>query len=517
MQPRQHAAATPDKAAAINARTGVTLTYAELEGQANRIAALFRSAGLVGGDGVALMATNAAAYFTCCWAALRSGLYLVPVSTHLTAAEATYVINDSAAKLLLLSPDLSALADQLAAARATSMPGLVGVYSLGDRPGALPSLRDAAAVFPPDPIEDEGNGAFMFYSSGTTGRQKGIKRDLPDTPLDAETLLEKRLMWQHGLGEHTIFLSPAPLYHAAPLSYATAVQRLGGTVVFMERFDPEALLAAIEQYRVTFVQLVPTMFIRLLKLPAEVRARYDLSSLTGAVHAAAPCPVAIKHQMIEWWGPIIGEFYSSSESNGQTFISAEEWLLKPGSVGKPNASTIHVCEDAGRELAPGEVGTIYFEGGPTFAYHNDPVKTAASRHPFEPSWSKVGDVGYVDEDGYLFLTDRAADLIISGGVNIYPQEVESTLVLHPAVADVAVIGVPDEDMGEEVRAIVQPHEWAARGPDLAAELQRFCRSQISSVKCPRSIEFRETLPRQDTGKLFKRLLREQAAAPAGIR
>jgi long-chain acyl-CoA synthetase len=310
-----------------------------------------------------------------------------------------------------------------------------------------------------------------------------------------------------GIQPDAKYLSPAPLYHAAPLRWCMSVHKIGGTVVVLEKFEPEAYLAAVERFRITDSQLVPTMFVRMLKLPDETRARYDLSSLKMAVHAAAPCPVPVKEQMIAWWGPIIFEYYAGTEGNGFCMLNSAEWLAHKGSVGKALLGELKIVGEDGAEVPQGESGTVFFANGPQFEYHNDPDKTAASRNA--QGWSTLGDVGYVDADGYLYLTDRKAFMIISGGVNIYPQEAENILVTHPKVADVAVFGVPNEEMGEEVKAVVQPVSMADATPELAAELMGWCRERLSHIKCPRSVDFLEELPRHPTGKLYKRLLRDQ--------
>ena len=367
------------------------------------------------------------------------------------------------------------------------------------------AARDAQ---PARPIADPQPGGIMLYSSGTTGVPKGVRHPLPEEPfgenVSALVGLGKAL---YGFSSDMVYLSPAPLYHAAPLRWSMAVQQLGGTVVVMERFDPEAALAAIERYRVTHAQWVPTHFIRLLKLPDEVRCRYDLSSLQAVWHAAAPCPVPVKQAMIDWWGPIIGEYYAGTEGNGFCAISSAEWLRHKGSVGRNLTAQTRICGEDGEELPARSEGTVYFAGGGAFAYHNDAEKTAsvANRH----GWTTLGDVGWVDEEGYLYLTDRKSFMIISGGVNIYPAEIENLLVTHPEVADVAVIGAPHEEMGEEVVAVVQPRDLAAAGPALAAELMAFARANLSHVKCPRRIDFRAELPRHETGKLYKRQLVEE--------
>ena len=304
-----------------------------------------------------------------------------------------------------------------------------------------------------------------------------------------------------------VYLSPAPLYHAAPLRFCMSVHQVGGTVIVMERFDPEEALALIQRYQVTHSQVVPTMFVRMLKLPDEVRARYDVSSLAGVVHAAAPCPVALKEQMIEWWGPIIHEYYAGTEGNGFVYCNSEDWLAHKGTVGKAIAGEIHIVDEDGEEVPVGQEGTIYFGGGTEFEYHNDPKKTAESRN--DKGWSTLGDVGRLDEDGFLYLTDRKSYMIITGGVNVYPQEAENILAMHPKVLDVAVIGVPNEDFGEEVKAVVQPMDMAEAGPDLERELIAYCREHLADVKCPRSVDFTDELPRHPTGKLYKRLLRDK--------
>jgi acyl-CoA synthetase (AMP-forming)/AMP-acid ligase II len=309
-----------------------------------------------------------------------------------------------------------------------------------------------------------------------------------------------------------VYLCPAPLYHSAPLVWSMSLQRFGAAVVVMEHFDPEECLSLIERYRVTDAQFVPTMFTRMLRLPAEVRDRYDVSSLRVVTHAAAPCPVSIKREMLGWWGPIIHEYYSGTEDIGNTFISAAEWLAHPGSVGKP-AMECHIVGPDGAELPPGEAGLVYFAGGRAFAYHNDPGKTESITN--EQGWRTLGDIGYLDSDGYLYLTDRQAHMIISGGVNIYPQEAENVLAGHPAVADVAVIGVPDDEMGEAVKAVVVLVDPALAGPGLEAELLAYCRAELATYKCPRSVDFTGSLPRSEAGKLYKRVLRERYWAGHG--
>jgi acyl-CoA synthetase (AMP-forming)/AMP-acid ligase II len=377
--------------------------------------------------------------------------------------------------------------------------------------GATEGFEDyasAVAAYPSTPIPDETEGADMLYTSGTTGRPKGVRQPLrPDVPMGGAHPQAIALAALYGVGADAVYLSPAPLYHAAPLVFSLGVQRHGGTVVVMERFDPADALALIERHHVTHGQWVPTMLIRLLRLPEEERRRFDLSSLRVAVHAAAPCPVAVKEELIEWWGPIVYEYYGGTERNGLTFITSEDWLTHKGSVGRPVGCKVHILDAGGDELPAGEPGTVYFEGALTFEYHNDPSKTAAART--SDGWSTLGDVGYLDEEGFLYLTDRHANTIISGGVNVYPQEAENVLATHPAVADAAVVGIPDDEFGEEVKAVVQPVDWGAVGPALEQELIAFCRSQLAAFKCPRSVDFDEALPRDPNGKLYKRRVRDR--------
>ncbi len=348
----------------------------------------------------------------------------------------------------------------------------------------------------------------MLYSSGTTGRPKGVKRPLPTHAIDEiEPATRAIFANQYRYGPEMVYLSPAPMYHAAPLAFSIAVHRVGGTLVVMERFDAEACLASIEQYRVSHSQFVPTMFVRMLKLSEHERLAHDVSSLGVAVHAAAPCPVKVKQQMIDWWGPILMEYYAGSEGNGSTFITSEEWLEHPGSVGRARRGTVQICDDDGNELETGNIGTVYFSGGGQYEYYKDPAKTAAAALP--DGRTTLGDIGYLDADGYLYLTDRKAHMIISGGVNIYPQEIENVLIDHPGVVDVAVFGIPHPEMGEEVKAAVQLADGNEPSDELAAQLINFTRERIAHYKCPKSVDFEAELPRLPTGKLYKRLLRDR--------
>jgi long-chain acyl-CoA synthetase len=500
--PKIHASTRPDKPALIMAGTGQTVSYAELDANTNRAAHLFRSLGLGHGDTIAICMENRAEFFDLVWGAQRAGLVYVAISNRLTASEIDYILSDSSAQALFASPYLGPILDQLESP--------VKRYILGADKAGWVRLEDALADMPDTPVPDERAGTDMLYSSGTTGRPKGVRLPLPvDPDIAAVSPLAMIAAGAFTFTGDSIYLSPAPLYHAAPLRWCMSVHRLGGTVVVMEKFDPEAALAAIEKYGITDSQWVPTHFVRMLKLPDDVRARHDVSTLKCAVHAAAPCPVPIKQAMIEWWGPVLREYYAGTEGNGFTFISSEEWLAHPGSVGRPLNAVIHICDEDGEEVPTGAEGVIYFESESQFSYHNDPVKTAESRHPRQPTWSMLGDVGKVDEEGFLYLTDRKSFMIISGGVNIYPQEIENHLVTHPKVRDVAVVGGPHDDMGEEVIAVIQPADMAEAGDALRDELIAYAREKLSGVKVPRRIDFREELPRHDTGKLYKRLLRDE--------
>jgi long-chain acyl-CoA synthetase len=503
MYPGTHAQSFPDKPATIMGGSGEVVTYRELDERSNRLAHLLRGVGLRRGDSIALMLENTSRFHEVLWAPQRSGLYYTAISSRLTAEEAAYVVNDCGAQVYVTS----AAKRDVAEALVPDTPAVKLRLMMDGAAEGYEPYEDRIAEQPPTPIEDESEGLDMLYSSGTTGRPKGIRLPLPEVPVGSPTPVLALSQALYGFGEDSVYLSPAPLYHSAPLRFTMAVHRLGATVVVMEHFDPLEFLRLIERHRVTHTQVVPTMFVRLLKLDPAERERYDLSSLKACVHAAAPCPVPIKEQMIEWWGPIIHEYYAGTEGNGFTAINSEDWLDHKGSVGRALVGEIHIVGEDGSERGPGEPGTIYFGGGAEFEYHNDPEKTASSRD--DRGWSTLGDVGYLDDDGYLYLTDRKAYMIISGGVNIYPQEAENVLTMHPKVADVAVIGVPNEEFGEEVKAIVQPMDMADAGPTLERELIDFCRQHLAGLKCPRSVDFEEELPRAPTGKLYKRLLRDR--------
>ncbi|MGO9927913.1 MAG: fatty-acid--CoA ligase FadD4, partial [Mycobacterium sp.] len=497
-----------DKPAVILHPSGTVITFDDLEARANRLAHRFRQAGLREGDTVAILMENNEHIHAVMWAARRSGLYYVPINTHLTAAEAAYIVDNSGAKAIIGSAALGETCGHLDEHLPGGLPGLLmiaGPVLQRDLDG-WERYPECVADQPDTPIDDELEGDLLQYSSGTTGRPKGIRRELPHVP-PAEAPGMMSALVGFWMTPDSIYLSPAPLYHTAPSVWSMSAQAGGITTVVMEKFDAEGTLDAIQRYRVTHGQFVPAMFTRMLKLPEAVRDSYDLSSLQRVMHAAAPCPVQIKKQMIDWWGPIIDEYYASSEAIGSTLISAEDWLAHPGSVGKPMLGGVHILGEDGAELPPGQPGEIYFEGGYSFEYLNDAGKTAASRD--KHGWVTVGDVGHLDEEGYLYLTDRRHHMIISGGVNIYPQETENLLVTHPKVLDAAVFGVPDDEMGQRVMAAVQTVEEADATDQFADELIAWLRDHLSHFKCPRSIAFEAQLPRTDAGKLYKNGLIEK--------
>ena len=497
-----HAKRSPDKPAVINTTTDAVLTYRELDDASNQFAQFLYAKGLRRGDHIALFMENNAKFFIVAWAAFRSGLYVTTINRYLTAEEAAYIGNDCKAQALVTTFALRKVA--------TELPALIRncphrLMTDGTVDG-WESFENTISAYPTEKLAEEWRGDSMLYSSGTTGRPKGVKRPLTDAKIYEAPGLQDDFQ----LTEDSVYLSPAPLYHAAPFAFTMGTLHIGATVVMMEKFDPVDALRCIEKYKITHSQWVPTMFIRMLKLDEEDRAGWDLSSHRIAVHAAAPCPVDIKRQMIDWWGPILVEYYAGSENNGTTIITSEEWLDHPGSVGRPENGILHICDDAGVELSAGERGTIYFEQEVMlFEYHNAPEKTRDAQHPLHPNWSSLGDIGYVDDEGYLYLTDRKAYMIISGGVNIYPQEIEDALVLHHKVADVAVFGVPNPDMGEEVKAVVQAAPGEISLDDLEAELIEWARKRLAHYKVPKTIDFMDELPRLPTGKLYKRLLRDK--------
>lgn len=500
------AASYPDKVAAILTSTHEEITYAQLDARSNQYSQLLYERGLRRGDHVAVFMENDLSFFEVVWAALRSGLYITTINRYLTAEEVAYIVEDSTSKSLVSTSQMSEVAEALA----PLIPGCENRLMVGGEINGWESYEAAIESMPDTPLSEQWIGGAMLYSSGTTGRPKGIVRPLPELQLTQLPDPDGAPSGPYGFDKDTIYLSPAPLYHSAPFAFTTNIQRQGGAVVVMPRFDALDALRCIEQFGVTHSQWVPTMFVRMLKLTDEERMHHDLSSHAVAIHAAAPCPVDVKRRMIEWWGPIIEEYYAGTEGNGSTRIGSEDWLEHPGSVGKAASGEIHICDEDGIELPTGEAGIVYFEQERmTYSYHNAPEKTREARHPDHPNWSALGDVGYLDEDGYLYLTDRKSFMIVSGGVNIYPQEIENALILHPTVMDVAVFGVPNEDFGEEVKAVIQVVEAVDESDDLRDELIEFAREKLANYMVPRTIDFIDEMPRLPTGKLYKRLLRDR--------
>lgn len=505
MYPGGHEITRRDEPCFIMATGRESMTWGEYDAEANRLAHYLRAAGLRVGDHYAILMENNAQYFAACGAGVRAGLYYTCINSHLAAEEAAYIIDNCDAEILITSIAMRGVA--LAALQCCPKVKQTLVVGGGATVGDVADYAATLARYPAVPIGDERLGAAMLYSSGTTGRPKGILRPLPDVAPDGQLEVHKFLsrLWQCRDG--MVYLSPAPLYHSAPNTAMNLVVRAGGTNIVMERFDPEQFLALIEEFRVTHTQVVPTMFSRLLKLPAAVRAAYDLSSLEFVVHAAAPCPVPVKQAMIDWLGPIVHEYYGATEGLGFSYCDAHDWLSHPGTVGKVLLGELEVLDDDMNACPAGTPGTLWFKGGAAFEYYKDAARSRESRSP-DGLRCTVGDVGYLDEDGYLYLTDRKTFMIISGGVNIYPQECENLLITHPKVADAAAFGVPNEDLGEEVKAVVQSMPGEAADEQLAHELIAFCRASLAHMKCPRSIDFIDELPRLPTGKLYKKQLRD---------
>lgn len=496
-----------DKAAVINATTGAQLTYRQLDERSRRFAIYLRAIGLKKGDRVAVLMENDVRMFECYWAAMRSGLIAVPVNWHATPQDIAYMVDNSGAKVIVTSAFLREIAQAL-----TPLLG-AGIVRLmvDDAVVGWNSYEQAVSLHRADaPIEDC-QGSLMFYSSGTTGRAKGVLKLQPELKFsDGPDPYRKMTIEQFGFSEDTVYFSPAPLYHAAPLGAALTVQFAGGTVVVTEKFDPVESLDALAKYGVTHTSWVPTMFVRMLKLPDHVRESYRFPKLRIAIHGAAPCPVEVKQKMIEWWGPILHEYYGGSEGAGLTMIDSPEWLAHPGSVGRAVVGTLRVCDEDGKELPIGTVGLVYFErDSVVFEYHGDPALTKGSRHPLHDNWATLGDIGHVDTEGYLYLTDRRSFTIISGGVNIYPQIIEDVLSLHPDVFDVAVIGVPNAEMGEEVKAVIQLAQGISPSPELAESLKEFLSGRIARYMLPKSIDFVADIPRLPTGKLAKKVIRDK--------
>ncbi|KAA0232413.1 MAG: Long-chain-fatty-acid--CoA ligase [Acidimicrobiales bacterium] len=492
-----------DEPAYIMATSGSVITYRDLDEEANRLSRVFRAAGMQPGDHVAFCLENHPHFLAIAWGAHYAGLYYTAISSRLTPPEVAYIVNDCGARAFITSRHMAEVgADIIAETPRVELRLVLD----GPLPGHEP-YEQVVAEASPTPLDNRLEGMDMLYSSGTTGRPKGVKVPLPGKALGTPGPLQLLLEGLFGISSDTVYLSPAPLYHAAPLRFCMGIQRAGGTVVVMEHFDPEGALELIERQRVTHSQWVPTMFVRMLKLDPSIRDKYDLSSLRVAVHAAAPCPIPVKEQMFDWWGPVLHEYYAGTEGNGFCYAGPEDWLAHKGTVGKPLLGELHIVGEDGEEVPLGETGTVYFGGGATFEYHNDPAKTASARNA--EGWSTLGDVGYTDEDGFLYLTDRHAYMIITGGVNVYPQEAENVLTMHPAVYDVAVFGVPDDEFGEQVKAVVQPVDMDRAGPELEQELIEYCRANLAHVKCPRTVDFEAELPRHPTGKLYKRVLKDR--------
>ncbi|QFU75263.1 acyl-CoA synthetase [Halioglobus maricola] len=502
--PRHTAELYPHKPAYIMGDSGEMVTYRQLDQRSNQGAQLFRSLGLKAGDHIALMMENNARFLEICWAAQRSGLIYTPISSHLKRDETAYILENCGAKLFIGSHKLIDVV--LEVSKVAS--GVESFYMVGGIADGYESWEEAVDLQPVTEIDDQQNGVPMLYSSGTTGKPKGIFVAPAETDVDATPGLAKTLGQAFGFGEETVYLSPAPLYHAAPLHYNMMSIFQGGTSVLMEKFEPEQALRLIEEHRVTHSQWVPIMFVRMLKLPQEVRTRYDVSSMQFAIHAAAPCPIEVKEKMIDWWGPVIVEYYAASEGIGATIIDSDGWLSHKGSVGPAFVGELHIVDDDGNELPVGEIGTIYFGGdAAVFKYHGEPEKTAGAYDA--RGWATTGDVGYVDDDGFLYLTDRKNFMIISGGVNIYPQEIENMLINHEKVADVAVFGVPCDEFGEKVQAVVEPMNWVDATDETAIEIMEWLRERISHIKLPKALDFHRELPRLDNGKLYKRHLMEE--------
>lgn len=506
MYPGTFAISAPDRPAVVDSARGDVVTYRELEDRSRRLAQLWWSLGVRPGDHVALLAENHPRYFEVYWAAIRSGLYLTCVNRHSSPEEIAYVLDDCAAEVLVTTHRLADTASRSTALTATAL----RKYMIDGVIDGFESYEESLRDQPAQPLPRQPRGDVMLYSSGTTGTPKGIRRPLTGMEIDDPRAsgtghFARELL---GMDEESVYLVPAPMYHSAALQWTTGAQSLGATVILMDRFDARQFLTLIDRYSVTHTQVVPTMFVRMLQLPESERATFDLTSLRCILHSAAPCPPSLKREMIEWLGPIVSELYSGTEGMGITYITADEWLERPGSVGRAVLGTAHICDDSGRPLGAGEIGTVYFEREAVpFEYHNDAAKTADSLHPGKPGWSTIGDVGCLDDDGYLYLTDRKAFMIISGGVNIYPAEIEACLAAHPAVADVAVFGLPDPEMGEFVHAVVEPQTFAGVDEQLSEELRLYVREKLGSRRIPRTIECVRELPRLESGKIKKSDLR----------
>ena len=498
-----HAQQSPGSTACVLAESGEQTSYATLEATTNQIAHLFRNLGLGVGDGIVVMVQNHTRFYQLFWAAHRAGLYFTPISWHSKADEAKYIIENSGAKAFVAAARFA----EVAQAANQSLPNdLICLSILGAIEG-FDDLEHEMQGCEERPIADETAGRELLYTSGTTGRPKGVKFPLSGQPI-AETAPDDLSYSAEGYGPGATVLAPGPLYHASPLMASRAMHRFGGRVLIVDKFDAEAILRYIETYKVTHLICVPTHFVRMLNLPDSVRKKYDVSSVKLIMHTGAPCPIETKHEMIEWFGPIIVEYYGGTERIGGAIIRSEEWLKRPGSIGRSVAGTAYVVDESDWSVLPaGETGVLYFDAGETFSYHDDEEKTQKMHSP--QGWRTLGDIGRMDEDGYIYLSDRKSNMIISGGVNIYPQEAENRLVSHPKVADAAVFGIPNEAFGEEVKAVVQPLPGVEAGAGLEAELIAYCKQTLAGFKCPRSIDFSDELPRMDNGKLYKQALKQR--------
>lgn len=491
-----HAFTMPNKIAMV-APNSDKITWKMLNNASIAVANILQRSGVTPGQVVSLMMENRAEYMIVMWAALRFGVYIAPINWHLKEDEVAYIVSDSDSVLVISSDQHDPITSLLAIPCINiDEPHIIGVIQQ-----ALASEEHISPNF------TQTEGQVMFYSSGTTGKPKGIRRPTVNRDFGTPPPVDGFIAASYGLDSNSIYLSPAPMYHAAPLNWSLAVLRLGGCLVTMPKFDAEEFLSAIDKHRITHTQLVPTMFVRLLALPSDVRSQYDLSSLQMAVHAAAPCAPEIKKAMLAWWGNIIHEYYGGSEANGVTALGPEEWLSHQGSVGKAVLGKLHICDEDGNELAANQSGTVYFSGLPDFEYYKDPEKTCEAYN--YKGYSTLGDIGHMDEDGFLYLTDRRAFTIVSGGVNIYPQEIENILILHPKVADVAVLGMPNPEFGEEVVAVIEPVTMPESVADFADTISRYCKDKLAGFKCPRQIILQAQLPRMPNGKLLKRLIKDQ--------
>jgi long-chain acyl-CoA synthetase len=498
---------TPDRTAIVMG-AGEVISYGELDRRSRKLARYMSANGLAKGDRMAVMMDNNAEYLTVCWAAQRLGLIYTPINWHLAPSETAYIVENCGAKVFVVSEKTRAIAQAIS----DPLQGIAVLLTAGPSFGKFRDLNRIIDEAPDGPDVGAFEGGVMFYSSGTTGRPKGVVHKLGELSWGQMPPLGMYMRAAYGLRPDTVYLVPAPMYHAAALAWTMTVLRAGGTVVVMEKFDPTEALRLIEAHRVTHAQFVPTMFVRMLRLSDEEKSRYDLSSLKMVIHAAAPCPSHTKRAMIEWLGPIVHEYYGGSEGNGLTAADSATWVARPGTVGKAVFGQVHIVGEDGNALPAGEDGMVYFSGGSDFEYFGDPAKTASAVNA--QGWSTLGDIGHLDADGYLYLSDRRTDLIISGGVNIYPKEIEDVLIQHPAVSDVAVIGVPNPEFGHEVKAVVELTAGIAGSRDLAAEMIDFCRARIAAYKCPKSVDF-AALPRLPNGKMLKREIRERYLKAAG--